>query len=138
MQAGTSFLGEGETSLLGDGERAVSEVNPAEGPPFGANAHAQYSGVPTAALEPGGGTVKELPASQGQIWSRQSCMGHVRSTAVGRSLLGEGEQGGDHGDARGWPVLGGSKLENDCLASIWSGSEEGSYFRLIHCCITQL
>jgi hypothetical protein len=29
-------------------------------------------------------------------------------------------------------------LLNDCLAETWSGSEEGSYLRLIDCCITQL
>ena len=27
---------------------------------------------------------------------------------------------------------------DDCLAEMWSGSEEGSYSRLIDCCITQL
>jgi len=29
-------------------------------------------------------------------------------------------------------------FKNNCLAQIWSGSEEGSYLRLIDCCITQL
>jgi hypothetical protein len=29
-------------------------------------------------------------------------------------------------------------IENNYLAEMWSGSEEGSYLRLIDCCITQL
>ena len=29
-------------------------------------------------------------------------------------------------------------LTNDHLAEMWSGSEEGSYLRLIDCCITQV
>ena len=31
-----------------------------------------------------------------------------------------------------------TQYKNNCLAEIWSGSEEGSYSRLIDCCITQL
>jgi len=30
------------------------------------------------------------------------------------------------------------QVKNNCVAQIWSGSEEGSYLRLIDCCITQL
>jgi len=29
-------------------------------------------------------------------------------------------------------------FQNNCLAEMWSSSEEGSYLRLIDCCITQL
>ena len=31
-----------------------------------------------------------------------------------------------------------SQFKNNLLAEMWSGSQEGSYFRLINCCITQL
>ena len=31
-----------------------------------------------------------------------------------------------------------SQFKNNCLAEMWSGSEEGSYLRLIDGCITQL
>ena len=31
-----------------------------------------------------------------------------------------------------------SRFKNNCLVEMWSGSEEGSYARLIDCCITQL
>ena len=29
-------------------------------------------------------------------------------------------------------------FENNCLAKLWSGVEEGAYLRLIHCSMTQL
>ena len=35
-------------------------------------------------------------------------------------------------------VPSGTALNNNYAAEMWSGSEEGSYLRLIHCCITAL
>jgi hypothetical protein len=37
-----------------------------------------------------------------------------------------------------YAVLLASSLPHNCLAELWSGSEVGSYFRLIDCCIAQL
>ena len=31
-----------------------------------------------------------------------------------------------------------SQFKNNCMAEMWSGSEEGSCLRLLDCCITQL
>ena len=35
-------------------------------------------------------------------------------------------------------LIRGSRLENNCFAGMCSGSEEGSYLRLMDVCITQL